>query len=262
MMGLLIGSFLSGYLSDIYGRKIGLLGCILVSSTGSLVGAFMPDYWSYLALRIVTAIGAVGLFNSTFTMTIELMGSKEVSGTFQNFKCMKLIKFLYNIQIVPWLPWLTYKNLLGNTIQMPYAIGETILGIFAIFIRDYVTLQWVMSVVCFIQIPLWYILPESPRWLLSKGRIEEARVIMEKGAKWNNKEVDLSELRNPAENVKKEEQLGFSDLFKTREMLIITVVMFFNWPIITMGYFGLGLSMTELGGNIFVDFILGALVEV
>ena len=38
----------------------------------------MPGYWSYLALRIVTAVGAVGLFNSTFTMTIELMGSKEV----------------------------------------------------------------------------------------------------------------------------------------------------------------------------------------
>ena len=166
------------------------------------------------------------------------------------------------IQIVPWLPWLTYKNLLGNTIQIPYAIGETILGIFAIFIRDYVTLQWVVSLVCFIQIPLWYILPESPRWLLSKGRVEEARVIMEKGARWNNIKVDLSDLRNPAENVEKEDQLGFSDLFKTKEMLIITVVMFFNWPIITMGYFGLGLSMTELGGNIFVDFILGALVEV
>ena len=85
---------------------------------------------------------------------------------------------------------------------------------------------------------------------------------MEKGAQWNNKKVDLSELRNPAENVEKEDQLGFSDLFKTKEMLIITVVMFFNWPIINMGYFGLGLSMTELGGNIFVDFILGALVEV
>ena len=93
MMGLLIGSFLSGYLSDIYGRKYGLLGCILVSSTGSLVGSFMPDYWSYLAVRVVTAIGAVGLFNSTFTMTIELMGSKEVSGTFQNINFMKLIKY-------------------------------------------------------------------------------------------------------------------------------------------------------------------------
>ena len=58
-------------------------------------------------------------------------------------------------QIVKWMPWITYKNLLGNTIQIPYAIGETILGIFAIFIRDYVTLQWVMSAVCFIQVNIW-----------------------------------------------------------------------------------------------------------
>ena len=160
------------------------------------------------------------------------------------------------------MPWLTYKNLLGNTIQVPYALGETVLGIFAIFIRDYVTLQWVMSMVCFIQLPLWLILPESPRWLLSKGRVEEARAIMARGAKWNRKEVDLSALKNPTEKIEKQDELGFADLFRSKDMLIITVVMSFNWPIITMGYFGLGLSMTQLGGNIFVDFILGALVEV
>ena len=166
------------------------------------------------------------------------------------------------IQIVPWLPWLTYKNLLGNTIQMPYAIGETILGIFAIFIRDYVTLQWVMSLVCYIQLPLWLMLPESPRWLISKGRVDEAKAIMTKGAKWNRKEVDLSGLIKPSDCPDKHNELGFKDLFSSKDILIITIVMFFNWPIITMGYFGLGLSMTQLGGNIFVDFILGALVEV
>ena len=165
------------------------------------------------------------------------------------------------IQIVPWLPWLTYKNLLGNTIQMPYAIGETILGIFALFIRDYVTLQWVMSVVCYLQLALWFIVPESPRWLLSKGRVEEAKAVMKKAASWNRVEVDLSGLTAPVENEDKQNQLGLKDLFR-KDILIITLVMFFNWPIITMGYFGLGLSMTQLGGNIFVDFILGALVEV
>ena len=99
MIGLLIGSFISGYVSDVFGRKIGLLGCIIVSSSASLVGSFMPTYWSYLALRIVTGIGAVGLFNATFTMTIELMGSKEV-GIQQNFNAEKLCGFYSDCPLV------------------------------------------------------------------------------------------------------------------------------------------------------------------
>ena len=147
---------------------------------------------------------------------------------------------------------------------MPYAVGEMVLGLFAYFIRDYVTLQWVMSAICFLQLPLWLLMPESPRWLLSKGRVEEARTVMERAASWNRKTVDLSGIKQQEEEEDKSDQqaeLGFLDLFRSRDILIITVVMFFNWPIITMGYFGLGLSMTQLGGNIFIEFILGAAVE-
>ena len=146
---------------------------------------------------------------------------------------------------------------------MPYAVGEMVLGLFAFFIRDCVTLQWVMSALCFIQLPLWLLMPESPRWLLSKGRVDQARTVMEKAARWNSKTVDLSGLKQEEEEdtPDKQSELGFLDLFRHRDILIITVVMFFNWPIITMGYFGLGLSMTQLGGNIFIEFILGAAVE-
>jgi len=244
MVGLMIGSFVCGYTSDKFGRKRAMLGCILTSTIASLAGSFMPDYWSYLSLRVLTACGAVGLFNESFTLTVELMGSKE---------------------IVKWMPWITYKNLLGNTIQIPYAIGETILGIFTIFIRDYVTLQVVMSALCFIQIPVWFFLPESPRWLISKGKTEEARALMMRAAKLNGKNIDLSHhiIKAPkVDESNKVAELGFADLFKTKDILIITVVMFFCWPILTMGYFGLGLSMTQLGGNIFVSFILGAVVEI
>ena len=112
-----------------------LLGSMVVSTSASLVGAFMPGYWSYLALRLpekdtqirfirkrqgmkwkydicistpqtkkimmmmmtimtmmmmmmmmmmmnmtrfLTAVGAVGLFNESFTLTVEVMGAKEV----------------------------------------------------------------------------------------------------------------------------------------------------------------------------------------
>ena len=136
------------------------------------------------------------------------------------------------IQIVPWLPWLTYKNLLGNTIQIPYAVGEIFLGVIAIFIRDYVTLQWVMSTICFMQVLLWLAMPETPRWLLSKGRVEEARTIMEKAARWNKKTVDLSGLGvRLEEETNKKDELGLLDLFRKRDILLITLVMFFNWPI-------------------------------
>jgi len=246
MLGLMIGSIIAGYCSDKFGRKIAILGCILVSSIGSLAGSFMPDYWSYLALRFITALGAIGLFNESFTLTVELMGSKE---------------------IVRWLPWVNYKNLNGNVIQVPYAIGEALLGLVAYFLRNssYVTLQWTVSVACFIQIPVWYFLPESPRWLIARGKTEQARALMMKAAKQNGKSIDLSNhvIKSPkVDESAKQPELGFADLFKTKDILIITIIMFFCWPIITMGYYGLGMSMTKLGSNIFVTFILGALVEI
>ena len=114
------------------------------------------------------------------------------------------------------------------------------------------------------QLPVWWMLPESPRWLLSHGRELQAREVMEKCARMNGKEMDLSRhviKKHELNQEEKQEPLGFSSLF-SKEVWVMTVSMIFLWPIVTMAYFGLGLSMTQLGGNIFVSFILGALTEV
>ena len=153
--------------------------------------------------------------------------------------------------------------MLGSAIQIPYALGQILIGVVALMIRDYVTLQWVMSLLCCLQLPILLLVPESPRWLLSKGRMTEAREVMRKAAQWNNKTVCLTELRQVSSQTAGEAvELGFADLFSSRDILLITVVMTLNWPIVTMGFFGLAFSSTHLGGNIFLDFILGACVEV
>ena len=37
-----------------------------------------------MVVRFLTAVGAVGLFNEAFTLTVEVMGAKEVSDDYDN----------------------------------------------------------------------------------------------------------------------------------------------------------------------------------
>ena len=51
MIGLMVGSILWGWMADKFGRKNTLMFSIILSSSGSLLGSFMPEYYSYTATR-------------------------------------------------------------------------------------------------------------------------------------------------------------------------------------------------------------------
>ena len=51
MLGVMISSFLTGRMADKFGRKKTLMFSILCSSLASLLGAFMPEYYSYTFTR-------------------------------------------------------------------------------------------------------------------------------------------------------------------------------------------------------------------
>ena len=51
MLGLMIGSLLCGRMADKFGRKKTLMFSVMCSSVASLVGSFMPEYYSYTATR-------------------------------------------------------------------------------------------------------------------------------------------------------------------------------------------------------------------
>ena len=52
---------------------------------------------------------------------------------------------------------------------MAFAIGELILTLQAYFIRDWFTLQIVAHAPMFVLLGLYFVVPESTRWLLAKG---------------------------------------------------------------------------------------------
>lgn len=124
---------------------------------------------------------------------------------------------------------------------------------------------------------LW-ILNESARWLLSKGRNEEAIVILKKAAIMNDVELS-SELLSPlyelektgAEDKDKEleanhkvekETSNFKKVIRSSIIRKRLFVCSFMWITCTFVYYGLSINSVSLAGNKYVNFMLVGFVEI
>uniref|UniRef100_A0AAA9TJX3 Solute carrier family 22 member 5 n=1 Tax=Bos taurus TaxID=9913 RepID=A0AAA9TJX3_BOVIN len=108
-------------------------------------------------------------------------------------------------------------------------------------------------------------IPESPRWLISQGRFQEAEVIIRRAAKTNgiiapSTIFDSSELQDLSS--KKQQSHSILDLIRTRNIRMITVMSIILWLTISVGYFGLSLDTPNLHGDVYLNCFLSAVVEV
>lgn len=50
---------------------------IAIGGIGDLIGGFLTEYWSYLVFRVLAGIGEMGMVMTTFTLSVELVGTKQ-----------------------------------------------------------------------------------------------------------------------------------------------------------------------------------------
>lgn len=112
---------------------------------------------------------------------------------------------------------------------------------------------------------LW-ILPESVRWNLSKGRVEEAKKTLRTFAKINGKELSENALEklfrvdvdDPSKNVN-----TFKEACRSTKLMLRLINCCFCWITCTFLFYGLTLNSVSLAaGNSYLDFILTAIVEI
>lgn len=78
------------------------------------------------------------------------------------------------------------------------------LALVTVYVRDWFHLSLVTSVPFLLYFLYIFIMPESPRWLLAKGKLEEALKILETMARVNGKEFPESFHSKLEERVKQE----------------------------------------------------------
>jgi len=254
MGGVFVGCMVWGWASDKFGRRLTMLVAAVIQVASSILAAFAPNYIIFIMLRFLIAFSVSGVFECGFVLVTEICGPH-------------------------------YRTYFGILTQFPFGWGAALLPVIAYFIRQWKSLQLAISIPCVLLGIFYWTIPESPRWLVAEGRLDEALAILKNGAKTNNKQLPpddelmemLTAIAADDEDAQKEEKVEvelsasqkflsvFEEIFvlvKTPEMRKRTLNIFFSWLIVAMVYYGLSLNSKNLGGDRYVNGFLSGFVEV
>ncbi|XP_070232570.1 solute carrier family 22 member 16 isoform X2 [Bos mutus] len=164
MFGVLLGAVIFGYLSDRAGRRL----VLWASSTGvflfGIAAAFTFDYYSFIVARFLLAISGSGYLVVVFVYVTEFVGMKS-----RTWASIHLHSF--------------------------FAFGTMVVALTGYFVRTWWIYQIVLSSVTVPFVLCCWMLPETPFWLISGGKYEEAQKVIDTMAKWNRtRPCKLSEI--------------------------------------------------------------------
>ena len=129
-------------------------------------------------------------------------------------------------------------------------LGHLTFGLLVYLIPDMLWLEMIMGLVGIFFLSLYWLLYESPRWLLAKGRISEANEIIKKICQINGREF-----REVNPKSKEPEPGSLRQLFLFPGMRRNFLSMCLAWLSFSMGYFGLMYNTPARQGDVYLVFI-------
>jgi SP family xylose:H+ symportor-like MFS transporter len=184
LVGCLIGAFFSDYLSNKFGRKATMIITAILFILNSVGTALPNSFTIFVLFRIVGGIG-VGIASMVVPMYIaEIAPPKRRGALVGNYQLAIVIGIVvvYFVNYFIALQGDAHWNL---NIGWRWMFGSEIIPsiLFLVFI---------------------FLIPESPRWLLQKGKSEQAVAVLEK----INLPEDVAQLQSEIQNSLEQEDKG------------------------------------------------------
>lgn len=210
----------------------------LIRGVIGIIKSFSTSYLMYIILEFLDPALGAGMYSAGFILGMEIVCANQ--------------------------------RILGATlINVAFAFGEVSLGVLAYFIRDWRILIRMIYPPAFFFIAYFWLIPESVRWLITKGKKEEAVKVLKHIGKINKKplseeSIQLIHNHNFEETTKTDEKKDgqFMLVLKSSPLLLRLGVCVFIWMTNTLVYYGLSLNSVLIEGNEHVNFILVCLIEV
>ncbi|XP_047394156.1 solute carrier family 22 member 9-like isoform X1 [Sciurus carolinensis] len=237
MAGMLMGSIVCGYLTDRFGRRLLLTWSLFQLAVAETCAALAPTFLVYCSLRLLAGMSTTTILTNTVLLIVEWTTPK-------------------------------YQAMGATMVVLSGNLGQSMIGGLAYGIRNWHTLQLVVS------IPIFFFLPsssirwvsESARWLIINNKPEEGLQKLKKAARLNGMETSADALTMEAVRSTMKEELqaaqkkpSLCDLFHSPNVIKwISLLSLVRFAII-LPTFGLFLHLQHLATNVFlVQILLGA----
>lgn len=245
-VGSMTGYLISGFLADRIGRKQTILVLLAIGGSGNALSAVFSTFEGFAVLRFITGLGSYTVCSAVFVTAIEFTVSHRRS-------MITLIFAMSWSCLAAALPWYGYLVQSWRILLLTGAVIDLLLAGL-----------------------LWFWVPESPRWLLSVGRKEEAISHLQRIARINGKKVSKSTLNKllslqtsserldvPASTMEKAP--GFLKttllLVKSPRIRRLTILIYFTWFIISLCYNVMTLQLGRLDLNIYSTYTIAICFE-
>jgi len=262
LLGAIVGALVFGRLTDALGRKKLFLVTLGIYTTATVLTAFSWDFASFALFRFLTGTGIGGEYSAINSAVDELLPAR-VRG-----RADLMINSTY------WLGtalgalgtiWLLDPNRLPHEIGWRICFGlGGIIGAAILLVRRHV--------------------PESPRWLLLHGRVEEAdRIVSSIEAEVARSTTQPLPLPPPPRRIQAKRKVGYREVFRVllgthrrRSILGFTMMVsqafaynavFFTYALILGRFYGVpsdrvGLYLVPFAfGNLLGPYVLGPLFD-
>ena len=121
-----------------------------------------------------------------------------------------------------------WKTYLGIGMMFNWATGYCLLPLLACLVPNWKYLQLALTLPLPIFVIIFWFIPECPRWLVTKGKLDEANEILKTAAAMNGIAWKDELKITAAENVEVEDlgkdRKSIFDLFKTPNLRAITLI--------------------------------------
>lgn len=237
VVGMMVGSLLFGVVSDYFGRRFCLFLCSALAFGFSLASSFVDCLSFFTFLRFCSGTAITGLFVGHYVYILELVGK-------------------------------SYRTLAGKVQDVFWVLGACLMIMIAYFVRDWRHVLLIASFPAALFYSLWRVFPESLRWLVVQGRLDDAHVILMKYADKSSVELDSDTLSSMLQNCEASEtklktwsKTSPLELVRTPRMRKRTLILCYNWLVLNMIFYGIMLYVPNLAGDLYLNLFLMFLTD-